>query len=132
MTEVLFYLSVGFVGYVVYVFVDEQRALNPKFVEEPVLIAKPSKTKTSRKIVAAMKPKSVTTQLEETNAEPADPTTVAILSYLGKNGLTTIAKLARELPESRKMIEDSVDRLIQKDAITLTVFRRAKTVALKI
>jgi predicted HTH transcriptional regulator len=129
MTEVLFCLSIGFVGYVVYVLVDEQRTPNSGIPEELVLAVEPSKPRTPRNTARAAKTKSAVAELKKAVPEPSltpDP----ILTYLGKNGLTTVAKLSRELPESRKMIQDRIDQLIQEGAISLSTVRNAKAVAL--
>jgi hypothetical protein len=170
MTEALFFLSVGFFGYLVYVLVDEQRALTPgvpgvsAVIEETVTAVKPSKAKPPRKTATAAKAKPATS-VKKPAAKPvavsADPVlaktkaaTAAkakpaasvkkpvakpiavsadpVLTYLGKNGLTTIAKISRELPESRKLIQDRIDRLVQEGAITLTTVRNAKAVTLKV
>ena len=137
MTEVLFCLSVGFVGYVVYVLVDEQRMPIPEAPVEPVVTTKPTghgatpkkDRPTKAKSASAIKP---TTKAIKKAAPKADNVTPdPILAYLGKNGLTTVAKLTRELPESRKTVEDKIARLIQDRAITQTTIGRAKAVALK-
>jgi len=129
MTEVLFCLSVGFVAYVVYVLVDEQIALNPVVPKEPILTAKPPRPRATRTTASATKTRSEATA-KKSIPEDFDRTSTAILAYLGENGLTTIAKLARELAENRKTIEEKVDRLIQKGDVSLTTFRRAKAVDL--
>jgi len=129
MTEVLFCLSVGFVAYVVYVLVDEQIALNPVVPKEPILTAKPPRPRATRTTASATKTRSAATA-KKNIPEDFDRTSAAILAYLGENGLTTIAKLARELAENRKTIEEKVDRLIQKGDVSLTTFRRAKAVDL--
>ena len=137
MTEVLFYLSVGFVGYVAYVLVDEQRRANPGPELAPIVNPKSSTTKAPRKTATAKKAKSVSATkspaaaIKKTVAKPVDPTSDAILAYLGKNGATTIAKLARELPESRKVIEGRLERLIAEGAISQTTIGRAKAVTVK-
>jgi predicted HTH transcriptional regulator len=138
MTEALFYLSVGFVGYVAYVLVDEQRrvGISQKSAGSVAAIT-PSQTKPPRKTATAKKAKAVSAKkspaasIKKTVAKPVDPTSDAILAYLGKNGITTVTKLARELPESRKMIEDSIGRLIQEGAISQTTIGRAKAVEFK-
>jgi predicted HTH transcriptional regulator len=137
MTEVLFYLSVGFVGYVAYVLVDEQRRGSPILDSGSVVTIKSPQTKSPRKPATAKKAKSAsaksspTAAVKKTVAKPVDPTADAILAYLGKNGITTVAKLARELTESRKMIEDGIGRLFQEGAISQTTIGRAKAVELK-
>jgi predicted HTH transcriptional regulator len=139
MTEALFYLSIGFVGYVAYALVGDQIKHKPKLPAKPLVAAKPpkpskpsktTKPKTARKPAPAKKAKATTTVKTQT-AEPVNVTSEAILAYLGKNGQTTIAQLARELPDNRKTIEDSIGKLIKKGAISQTTIRRAKTVALK-
>jgi predicted HTH transcriptional regulator len=119
MTEVLFCLSVGFVAYVVYVLVDEQRMSIPGVPVQPIVAIKPTKP-------AARATKAKSTTVSKSTAKPvkkaapkADNITPdLILAYLGKNGLTTVAKLTREIPESRKTIEDKITQLIQDDVIT--------------
>lgn len=131
MTEVLFFLSVGFLGYVAYVLVDEQKASKSLKPIKPILTVKPPKPKATRKpAVKSAKQKKPTTP-KKSATKPISPGSDPIISYLGKNGLTTIAKLSQELPESRKMIEERVERLIQEGALSLTTIRRAKAVALK-
>jgi hypothetical protein len=138
MTEALFYLSVGFVGYVAYVLVDEQRRGNPSLSSGSVITITPPQTKppprktaTAKKAKAVSAKKSPAAAIKKTVAKPVDPTSDAILAYLGKNGITTVAKLARELPESRKMIEDSIGRLIQEGTISQTTIGRGKAVEVK-
>jgi hypothetical protein len=131
MTEVLFCLSVGFVAYVVYVLVDEQKTLNLTAPERQVLTVKPSRTRKTRNTAASAKTKPKSTNNNKSAAQSAGTTSDAILSYLGKNGLTTVAKLSRDLPDGRKAIQDSVDRLIQENVLTHTLIRRAQAVALK-
>ena len=141
MTEALFYLSIGFFGYVAYALVGEQIVHKPKLSAKPLVAAKPTKPskpskpskttkpKTARKPAASKKAKATTGKTQ--TAEPVNVTSEAVLAYLGKNGQTTIAQLARELPDNRKTIEDSIGQLIKKGDITQTTIRRAKTVALK-
>jgi hypothetical protein len=129
MAEVLFCLSLGFVGYVIYVLVDEQKVPNPGMPEEGVVVVKPSRPRTPRKTATAAKAKSAA--VKKSAPEPVNSTADALLAYLEKNGLTTIAKLTRELPESRKMIEDCIDRLSREGTISQTTIARAKAVALK-
>jgi hypothetical protein len=140
MTEVLFYLSVGFFGYAAYVLVDEQRkAKSGVKLAPPVKVApvKPPKTKVSGKTAPSKKAKAVSATkspaapVKKAAAKSASPTPDAIVSYLGKHGATTIAKLARELPETRKVLEGRIERLIQDGAIVQTTLGRAKAVAVK-
>jgi hypothetical protein len=110
-TEVLFCLSVEFVAYVVYVLVDEQRTPIPGVPVQPIVTSKPTKPGTTPKAARATKAKSAsaiksTAKAIKKVAPKADRVTPdPILAYLGKNGLTTVAKLTRELPESRKTVE---------------------------
>jgi predicted HTH transcriptional regulator len=127
MTEVLFCLSVGFVAYVFYVLVDEQMGLNTGAPQQPVLTVEPSKIKASRKTATVSKG----IMAKKGSGISADVVSDPILSYLSKNGLTTVAKLSRELPENRKTIEERIGLLIQEGVITQAIVRRAKTVALK-
>jgi predicted HTH transcriptional regulator len=131
MTEVLFCLSVGFVAYVVYVLVDEQKPLNLTVPETQVITVKPSRTKKMHNTAASAKAKPKSANNKKSAAKSAGATSDAILSYLGKNGLTTVAKLSRDLPDGRKVIQDTIDRLIQENVLTHTLIRRAQAVALK-
>ena len=142
MTEVLFYLSVGFFGYAAYVLVDEQRKAKPGLKLAPpvkVVPVKPPKTKVSsktktapsKKAKAVSATKTPAAPVKKAAAKPVSPAPDAIVSYLSKNGVTTIAKLARELPESRKVIEGRIERLIQEGAIAQTTLGRAKAVVVK-
>jgi hypothetical protein len=126
MTEVLFCVSIGFVAYVVYVLVDEQKSLNARIREKPVAVVKASAPKPPRK-------KATTTKAKPAKAAPKPPRSSSdpIVTYLGKNGLTTIAKLSKELPESRKIIESRIDQLIQLGTLSPSTIRNAKAVALK-
>lgn len=137
MTGVLFCLSVGFVGYVVYVLVDEQRTPIPgiPIPVQPIVTIKPTRSAATPKTARAAKStsaiKSTAIAAKKTAPKPVGVTPDPILAYLGKNGLTTVAKLSRDLPESRKMIEDRIARLIQDDTISQATIGRAKAVALK-
>ena len=133
MTEVLFCLSVGFVAYIAYVLVDEQRANQPalpfaktrppKAIAPKRTVAKKAKPATAKKPTATAKSKPATLA---TNKTPD-----AIISYLSKNGQTSIAKLSKDLPGGRKAIEDKLNRLIEAGAISQTTIGRAKAVAIK-
>jgi predicted HTH transcriptional regulator len=134
MTEVLFYLSVGFFGYAAYVLVDEQRRAKPSVKPKPVVTAiKPASTKKPSKAATAKKAKPASAKKPPALAikKPAGQASDAILAYLSKNGVTTVAKLTRELPESRKVIESRIERLIQEGSIAQTTIGRAKAVAVK-
>jgi len=131
MTEVLFCLSVGFFAYVVYVLVDEQKPLNLTVPERQVITVKPSRTKKSLNTAVSAKAKPKSANNKKSAAKSAEATSDAILSYLEKNGLTTVAKLSRDLPDGRKVIQVNIDRLIQKNVLTHTLIRRAQAVALK-
>lgn len=139
MTEVLFYLSVGFFGYAAYVLVDEQRKGKPSVKPKPVVTAaikpasakKPSKAATVKKAKPALAKKPPASAIKKPAAKPAGQASDPILAYLSKNGVTTVAKLTRELPESRKVIESRIERLIQEGSIAQTTIGRAKAVAVK-
>lgn len=131
MTEVLFCVSIGFVAYVVYVLVDEQKSLNTRLPEKPVEVITHSTPKALRKKTTTTKAKSAKAAATKTAPKPVGSSSDPIVTYLGKNGLTTIAKLSKELPESRKMIQSRIDQLIQEGILSLTTIRNAKAVALK-
>ncbi len=117
MPEVLFCLSIGFVGFVVYALVNNQRTTNFRVTGELILAVKPSISKTPRNTAKATKTKSATAELKKASLI-VDP----ILTYLGKNGLTTVAKPSRNLAESRKHIQDRIDLLTQEDTISRLLF----------
>ena len=133
MTEVLFCLSVGFVAYIAYVLVDEQKGNQPA---KPVAKARPPKTKAPKKTAvkkakpATAKKPSATNQRKPAT-QTASKTPDTIISYLSKNGQTTVAKLSKELPGGRKAIEETLNRLIEAGAISQSTMGRAKAVALK-
>jgi predicted HTH transcriptional regulator len=131
MTEVLFCVSIGFVAYVVYVLVDEQKSLNTRLPEKPVEVITHSTPKPPRKKTTTTKAKSAKAAATKTAPKPVASSSDPIITYLGKNGLTTIAKLSKDLPESRKMIQSRIDQLIQEGILSLTTIRNAKAVALK-
>jgi hypothetical protein len=131
MTEVLFYLSVGFVGYVVYVLVDEQRGANPGLPVLPAASLGPETIKPPRNTAARAKAKPKKAAAPKQQKPPSvDSSPDAILVYLGKHGITTIAKLARELPDSRKILEERIGLLIKAGSISQTTVGRAKAVGL--
>jgi predicted HTH transcriptional regulator len=137
MTEVLFCLSVGFVAYVVYVLVNEQRTPIPIMPEQPNIKIKPTRLGATRKTTKVTKAKSASaiksteTTIKKTAQNADNVTSDPVVAYLSKNGLTTIAKLSRDLPESRKTVEDRIARLIQEGTISQTTVGRAKAVTLK-
>jgi flagellar basal body-associated protein FliL len=131
MTEVLFCVSIGFVAYVVYVLVDEQKSLNTRIPEKPVAVVKASTPKPPRKKATTTKAKPAKAALTKAAPKPPRSSSDPIVTYLGKNGLTTIAKLSIELPESRRIIESRIDQLIQEGTLSLSTIRNAKAVALK-
>jgi hypothetical protein len=131
MTEVLFCVSIGFVAYVVYVLVDEQKSLNARMPEKPVTVVKTSTPRPPRKKATTTKAKSKKPVVAKAAPKSAGLSSDPIITYLGKNGLTTIAKLSKELPESRKIIQSRIDQLIQEGTLSLSTIRNAKAVALK-
>jgi hypothetical protein len=85
MTEVLFFLSVGFIGYVAYVLVDEQRRANPGPKLAPIVNPKSSITKAPRKTATAKKAKSVSATKSPAAAikkTVAKPLTRHLMPYL--------------------------------------------------
>lgn len=140
MIEVLFAASVAFVGYVIYVLVDEQ--INPP---KPFVIeVKPLPTvKTSASTIKTETPKQVRSSVQATKTKSAVntktqdiPKLVSITSgsiwkYLQKNGSTSVAKMIQELPEDNKTLQRSIGWLAQEDKITLDNVGRVETIALK-
>jgi hypothetical protein len=139
MTEVLFTASVAFVGYVIYVLVEEQISqaknhivevqLGPpaKIVKPPVpkparIRAKPAKARTKEKRAAI-----IILNLAESVGMAAG----SIWRYLNEKGSTTVAKLVKELPEDNKTLQRSIGWLAQEDKITLETIGRVETIALK-
>lgn len=138
MTEVLFTASVAFVGYVIYVLVDEQ--LNPakihivdvqpkpptKVVTQPIpkparTRAKPTKSSTNEKGAA-----TIILNLTESVGTAAG----SIWRYLNEKGPTAVAKLIKELPEDNKTLQRSIGWLAQEGKITLDTIDRVETIGL--
>jgi hypothetical protein len=135
MIKLLFAISAVFVSYVVYALVGEQIEINAQASQEkparPVVTVKPSRTRAVRKSAKAKKAKPLATVAVEKGApEPIVLAANAIRGYLVNNGATTVAKLARELPEGKKTIQLGIERLVQEGAITHKTVGRAKVVAL--
>jgi Winged helix-turn-helix domain (DUF2582) len=139
MTEVLFTASVAFVGYVIYVLVDEQ--MSPakhyrvdvqnespaKIVKLP--IPKPSRTQ-AKPIKARIKEKRSATIILNL-AESVGTAAGSIWRYLNEKGPTAVAKLVKELPEDNKTLQRSIGWLAQEDKITLETIGQIETIALK-
>ena len=135
MTEILFTASVVFVGYVIYVLVDEQMSpakhyivdIQPKSSAKIVKIpiAKPAGTRT--KPAQARKVVSNILNLSEIVGTSAG----SIWRYLNEKGPTDVIKLIKELPEDNKILQRSIGWLAQEDKITLDTIGRVETIALK-
>jgi Winged helix-turn-helix domain (DUF2582) len=134
MTEVFFTASVAFVGYVIYVLVDEQMGpaknyidVQPgpstKVVKQPI----PKPTRTRTKPAKARKVAAIILNLSESVGTAAG----SIWHYLNEKGPTTVAKLVKELPEDNKTLQRSIGWLAQEDKITLETIGQVETIALK-
>jgi hypothetical protein len=137
MIKLLFAISAVFVSYVVYALVGEQIECNAQASQEkpkqPVVTVKPSRTRAARKPATPAKAKPLATVVMERSApEPIALAANAIRDYLANNGITTVAKLNRELPEGKKTIQLGIDRLVQDGTIILKTVGRAKAVALTV
>ncbi len=135
MTEVLFAASVAFVGYVIYVLVDEQMAsANTSAAEiQPVSSVNADKPITPKPIRARTKSPQVrkvaTTIINVT--ERVGTAAGSIWNYLNENGPTAVTKLVNILPEDNKTLQRSIGWLAQEDKITLETISRRETIALK-
>ena len=135
MTEVLFAASVAFVGYVIYVLVDEQMAsANTSAAEiQPVSSVNAGKPITPKPIRARTKSPQVrkvaTTIINVT--ERVGTAAGSIWNYLNENGPTAVTKLVNILPEDNKTLQRSIGWLAQEDKITLETISRRETIALK-
>jgi len=135
MTEVLFGLSAAFIGYVIYVLVDEQMAVKPV---QPVAIA-PEKTTGT---VKANAPKAVarkTTRVKKTKSKVVNLSNVpeqvgmaagSVYRYLRDNGSISVTKLVHELKEDSKTIQRSIGWLAQEGKITLEMVNRVEMIKL--
>jgi hypothetical protein len=138
MTEVLFTASVAFVGYVIYVLVDEQMSpgkhyrvdvqneLPAKIVKLPIpkptrTRAKPAKARTN-----ANKAATIILNLTESVGTAAG----SIWRYLNEKGPTAVAQLVKELPEDNKTLQRSIGWLAQEGKITLDTIDRVETIGL--
>lgn len=104
---------------------------------------KPSPEKKAPKKAQAATPKPVEVEVEVkvevaeavapaiTVSERVGLTAGSIWHYLSENGPTPVAKLLRELTEEEKICQRSIGWLAQEDKITLAVFDRVETIALK-
>lgn len=137
MTEMFFAVSVIFVGYVIYVLVDEQLAIANTLVIEvnpglPVAAANLSTTRPARDHAKATKVRTVAETIIRNNM----PELVGIAAgrvwrYLNKKGSTPVAKLVRELSDDNKTVQRSIGWLAREGKITLNNIGRVETIALK-
>ncbi len=135
MTEVLFTASVAFVGYVIYVLVDEQMSpaksyivdvqsgSSTKVVKQP----NPKPTKTRTKPAKARTITAIKSDLSESVGTAAG----SIWNYLNEKGPTAVAKLVRELQDDSKTLQRSIGWLAQEDKISLETIGRIETISLK-
>ena len=152
MTEVMFGLSVAFVGYVVYVLVDEQMASPPEntlvimaqpptdhvpvderveaVVDLPIIydnpIPKISQQSTRKPTV---KPSEIIKNLNM--SELVGSAAGSIYRYLDNNGATSVAKLVRDIPEDNKLVQRAIGWLAQEGKITLDDNGRTETIGLQ-
>ncbi|WP_411725690.1 winged helix-turn-helix domain-containing protein [Methyloglobulus sp.] len=136
MTEMFFTVSVIFVGYVVYVLVDEQLTIANTLVievnpEPPVAAVNPSTARPARNNAKAPKVKPVAETIRKGMPELVGMTAGSIWRYLNKNGPTSVAKMVRELPDDSKTVQRSIGWLAQEGKITLNNIGRVETIALK-
>jgi hypothetical protein len=136
MTEMFFTVSVIFVGYAIYVLVDEQLTIantlaievNP---EPPVAAVNPSTARPTRNNAKAPKVKPVAETTRKGMPELVGMTAGSIWKYLNKNGPTSVAKLVRELSDDNKTIQRSIGWLAREGKITLNNIGRVENIALK-
>lgn len=135
MTEVLFGLSAAFVGYVIYVLVDEQMAGHspqPIYLapdEEPEAVKRKINKPSSRKTTRTEKTKA---KISKTNNAPEQVGMAAgnVYRYLEKSGAISVAKMARELKEDSKTIQRGIGWLAQEGKITLKMVKRVEMISL--
>jgi Winged helix-turn-helix domain (DUF2582) len=130
MTEVLFGASVAFVGYVIYVLVDEQLAVNsakPLYLTteqayEPVLVNTPKKV---RAVKTRAKVSKISNVPEQVGLAAGN-----VYRFLNDKGVVSVAKLVRELKEDSKTIQRSIGWLAQEGKITLEMMNRVEMISL--
>jgi hypothetical protein len=130
MTEVLFGASVAFVGYVIYVLVDEQLAVNsvkPLYLtteqaSKPVLVNSP---KTVRAVKTRAKVSKISNVPEQVGLAAGN-----VYRFLNDKGVVSVAKLVRELKEDSKTIQRSIGWLAQEGKITLEMMNRVEMISL--
>ncbi|ESS72742.1 hypothetical protein MGMO_47c00090 [Methyloglobulus morosus KoM1] len=135
MTEVLFTASVAFVGYVIYVLVDEQMSPAKNYIvevrpEPPAKAIKqpiPKPTRARTKPAKARQVTAIILNLSESVGMAAG----SIWHYLNEKGPTAVAKLVKELPESNNTLQRSIGWLAQEDKIALETIGRVETISLK-
>ena len=138
MTEVLFTASVAFVGYVIYVLVDEQ--LNPAKIhivdvqpKPPAKVVKPPIHNPARTRARPAKARTKSTKaaaLILNLTESVGTAAGSIWRYLNEKGPTAVAKLVKELPEDNKTLQRSIGWLAQEGKITLNTIDRVETIGL--
>jgi Winged helix-turn-helix domain (DUF2582) len=92
---------------------------------------KPSPDQKPVKKAPAVAPKPVAVMPEIPMPERVGMTAGSIWHYLAENGVTSVAKLVKELTEEEKIIQRSIGWLAQEGKITLDVVDRVETLALK-
>jgi hypothetical protein len=138
MTEVLFTASVAFVGYVIYVLVEEQISLaenhmvdvhpaTPEIVESHIPQPASPRAKIAKAPTQRKKAAKIIVNLPESVGMAAG----SIWRYLNENGPTAVAKLVETLSEDNKTLQRSIGWLAQEDKITLETSGRLEVIALK-
>jgi predicted DNA-binding transcriptional regulator AlpA len=111
----------------------------PKAKKEPTVaaaVADESAKKSSPAPKSPKKPQSVASKpvVTSANISPSERvglTAGSIWHYLSENGVTSVAKLIRELPEEEKIIQRSIGWLAQESKIILDIVDRAEVVSLR-
>ncbi len=135
MTEVLFGLSAAFVGYIIYVLVDEQMTINAaqpvNFISEaePQPAAESAIKSSSRNTARTGSTKAKSPKVNKV-PEQVGLAAGNVYRYLEKNGAISVAKMLRELQEDSKTIQRSIGWLAQEGKITLAVIKRVETISL--
>ncbi len=137
MTEVLFGFSVAFVGYAVYVLVDEQMSasrlsrseLQPvSKIDTPEIETPQPLTRKLKSTPPAKKP--VLTKVSTNLPEQVGTAAGKVYRHLEKNGLIPVKKLISALGEDNKLIQRSIGWLAQEGKIELKTENRVETISL--
>lgn len=136
MTEVLFGISAAFVGYVIFVLVDEQMTAHTAQSiylipagEEP----EPVKAKaTEPSSLKAARPSKTKAKIDRTINVPEQVGLAAgsVYRYLEKSGVISVAKMLRELKEDNKTIQRSIGWLAQEGKINLEIVKKVEMISL--